>query len=79
MNKEEIYKELLSIMKEVFQDFDESIISYETKIFSDLKLDSISLLYLAILIEKKFDYKLTNANINPNTSVKDLINNILSK
>lgn len=79
MNKEEIYKELLSIMKEVFQDFDESIISYETKIFSDLKLDSISLLYLAILIEKKFDYKLTNANISPNTSVKDLINNILSK
>lgn len=79
MNKEDVFKELLLIIKEVFHDFDESNISYETKIFSDLKLDSISLLYLAILIEKKFNFKLTNMSINQNTSVGDLINDILSK
>ena len=79
MNKEEIFKRLLSMIKEILPSIDEQSISYSTKIFTDLNLDSISLLYLALLIEKEFNYKLTNENLESIITVDNLINAILNK
>ena len=79
MTKDEIFKKLLSLIKEMNQNIDLSKITMETKIFTDLNLDSISLLYLALQIEQNFNYKLTNESISKINTVDDLINSILNK
>jgi len=79
MTKDEIFKKLLSLIKEMNPNIDLSKITMETKIFTDLNLDSISLLYLALQIEQNFNYKLTNESISKINTVDDLINSILNK
>ena len=79
MNKNEIFNKLLSLIKEMNPNIDTDSISLQTKIFKDLNLDSISLLYLALQIEQNFNYKLSNEDINKISTVEDLINLILNK
>ena len=79
MNKNEIFNKLLSLIKEMNPNIDTDSISFQTKIFKDLNLDSISLLYLALQIEQNFNYKLSNEDINKISTVEDLINLILNK
>lgn len=79
MNKDEIFNKLLSLIKEMNPNIDLSMITLQTKIFTDLNLDSISLLYLALQIEQNFNYKLTNDTISKIATVDDLINSIINR
>lgn len=78
MNKQEIFEKLLSLIKDMNPNIDIKNISMETKVFSDLNLDSISLLYLALQIEECFKYKLTNDDVSNISTVSDLIELILN-
>lgn len=80
MNKEEIVIKLKEIFQLIVHNgvnvdaFDEN-----SKIMTDLGVDSVGLIYLAIAIEKTFDIDMSEVTINTFQTIGDVVNYIYDK
>lgn len=79
MNKNEIFNKLIDILKEVVNNLDYSKINLDTKIFDELNLDSISILYMIMSIESLYNVKITNDDVTSMKTIDDLIEFIISR
>lgn len=77
-NREEIKKEIFSIIAEILEEecvpFDEN-----AKLVEDIGLDSMGFLELAIQIQRSFDTLIPNEDWKNIITLKDLLDNIENK
>ena len=80
MNEQEIFEKLVDIVAESLED--ESLkgrVSMDTNIFTDINMNSIAMIYIAMAIEDTFQVKINNDDVKNNLTVKDWVNYIKSK
>ena len=77
MSDKEIFEKLVQIVSESLED--ESIkdrVSMDTNIFTDLNMNSIAMIYIAMAIEDTFSIKINNDDVKNNLTVRDWVNYI---
>ena len=77
MSEQEIYEKLVEIVSESLED--ESIkdrVNMDTNIFTDLNMNSIAMIYIAMAIEDTFSIKINNDDVKNNLTVRDWVNYI---
>lgn len=70
---------ILSKLKDIFESLNnkkEENITENSNIFTDLGLDSIGLVYMAIIIEQTFNIDMGNIDLGSLKTVKDIVNYI---
>lgn len=80
MSEQEIYEKLVEIVSESLED--ESIkdrVNMDTNIFTDLNMNSIAMIYIAMAIEDTFSIKINNDDVKNNLTVRDWVNYIKSR
>ena len=80
MSEQEIFLKLLEIVSESLED--ESIkerVSMDTNIFTDLNMNSIAMIYIAMAIEDTFSIKINNDDVKNNLTVRDWVNYIMNR
>jgi acyl carrier protein len=81
MNKDNIEKEIVSIVSDV-SGVDEEEITPESNLANDLEIDSIKAIEIVVAIEKKFKISIRDEDIPQITTVKqilDLSNKLLEE
>ena len=80
MSEQEIFNKLTDIVVDALDDEKaREKISYDTNIFKDLGVASISLVFIAMSIEDAFGVKINNEDIKNNQTVKDWVSFIQAK
>ena len=77
MSEQEIFLKLVEIVSESLED--ESIkdrVNMDTNIFTDLNMNSIAMIYIAMAIEDTFSIKINNDDVKNNLTVRDWVNYI---
>lgn len=77
MSEQEIFEKLVQIVSESLED--ESIkdrVNMDTNIFTDLNMNSIAMIYIAMAIEDTFSIKINNDDVKNNLTVRDWVNYI---
>lgn len=77
MSDKEIFEKLVQIVSESLED--ESIkdrVNMDTNIFTDLNMNSIAMIYIAMAIEDTFSIKINNDDVKNNLTVRDWVNYI---
>ena len=77
MSEQEIFNKLVEIVAESLED--DSIkerVSMDTNIFTDLNMNSIAMIYIAMAIEDTFSIKINNDDVKNNLTVRDWVNYI---
>ena len=80
MSEKEVFDKLVEIVSESLED--ESLkdhVSMDTNIFTDLNMNSIAMIYIAMAIEDTFNIKINNDDVKHNLTVRDWVNYILSR
>lgn len=80
MSEQEIYEKLVEIVSESLED--ESIkdrVNMDTNIFTDLNMNSIAMIYIAMAIEDTFSIKINNDDVKNNLTVRDWVNYIKNR
>ena len=67
--------EILSGLQKVFDTFNDKQfeLKLDSKLISDLGLDSVGMLYMMILIEKEFDVDLSECDLSNLKAVSDIV------
>ena len=81
MNEQAVFQTLIEILRNSMVDpaYDFGSITMESKLYDELGITSISAIYMALEIESKFHFAITNEEASKLVSVKDLIDLIMSK
>ena len=80
MNEQEIFDTLIEIFKlSTDEQRDYSAITMDTNIYEELGISSISAIYMALEIETRFGFALTNEEAASLKTVKDLVDLIKRK
>ena len=80
MNKQEIFNELVDIfVASTDGTVDKSKITLSSDIYEELGVSSISAIYMALEIESRFGFALTNEEAQSLHKVEDLVDLIASK
>ena len=80
MSEKEIFDKLVEIVSESLED--ESVkerVNMDTNIFTDLNMNSIAMIYIAMAIEDTFNIKINNDDVKNNITVRDWVKYIASK
>ena len=81
MTREEILEQLKSVIAESKEDnnFDVSKINEDTQLLRDLGFDSFAMVYMAVILEQKFNCKINNEDYKKIKTVGDVIDIVLIK
>ena len=81
MTREEILEKLKNIIVESKEDnnFDVSKINEDTQLLRDLGFDSLAMVYMAVILEQKFNCKINNEDYKKIKTVGDVIDIVLIK
>ena len=81
MTREEILEKLKNIIVESKEDnnFDVSKINEDTQLLRDLGFDSFAMVYMAVILEQKFNCKINNEDYKKIKTVGDVIDIVLIK
>ena len=81
MTREEILEKLKNIIVESKEDnnFDVSKINEDTELLRDLEFDSLAMVYMAVILEQKFNCKINNEDYKKIKTVGDVIDIVLIK
>lgn len=80
MTDQEIFDKLVEIVSESLED--DSIkenTNMDTNIFTDLNMNSIAMIYIAMGIQDTFSITINNEDVKNNLTVRDWVNYIKSK
>lgn len=80
MSEKEVFDKLVEIVSESLED--ESIkerVNMDTNIFTDLNMNSIAMIYIAMAIEDTFSIKINNDDVKNNLTVRDWVNYIINR
>ena len=80
MNEWEIFKSLIEILRRSMGDsyYDFDSITMETGLYDEIRITSISAIYMALEIESLYHFSITNEDAAKLVKVKDLVNLIES-
>ena len=81
MTREEILEKLKNVIAESKEDnnFDVSKINEDTELLRDLEFDSLAMVYMAVILEQKFNCKINNEDYKKIKTVGDVIDIVLIK
>ena len=81
MTEQEIFQELIEILKNSMVDasYDFDSITMDSRLYDELGITSISAIYMALEIENRFHFAITNEEAAKLVKVKDLVDLIMSK
>jgi acyl carrier protein len=81
MTEKEIFQELIEILKNSMVDasYDFDSITMDSKLYDELGITSISAIYMALEIESRFHFAITNEEAAKLVKVKDLVDLIKGK
>ena len=80
MNDKEIFEKLVNIVAESLEDDTlKDRVNMDTNIFTDINMNSIAMIYIAMAIEDVFSVKINNDDVKNNLTVKDWVNYIKNK
>ena len=80
MNEKEIFEKLVNIVAESLEDDTlKDRVNMDTNIFTDINMNSIAMIYIAMAIEDVFSVKINNDDVKNNLTVKDWVNYIKNK
>ena len=80
MSEKEVFDKLVDIVSESLED--ETIkdrVTMDTNIFTDLNMNSIAMIYIAMAIEDTFGIKINNDDVKHNLTVRDWVNYIINR
>ena len=80
MNEKEIFEKLVNIVAESLED--ETLkdrVNMDTNIFTDINMNSIAMIYIAMAIEDVFSVKINNDDVKNNLTVRDWVNYIKNR
>lgn len=80
MSEKEVFDKLVEIVSESLED--DSIkerVNMDTNIFTDLNMNSIAMIYIAMAIEDTFSIKINNDDVKNNLTVRDWVNYIINR
>ena len=80
MSEKEVFDKLVEIVSESLED--ETLkdrVTMDTNIFTDLNMNSIAMIYIAMAIEDTFGIKINNDDVKHNLTVRDWVKYILSR
>lgn len=80
MNEKEIFEKLVNIVAESLEDDTlKDRVNMDTNIFTDINMNSIAMIYIAMAIEDVFSVKINNDDVKNNLTVRDWVNYIKNK
>ncbi len=81
MTEQEIFQELIEILKNSMVDasYDFDSITMDSRLYDELGITSISAIYMALEIENRFHFAITNEEAAKLIKVKDLVDLIKGK
>ncbi len=81
MSEQEIFNQLLEILESSVDNptLDLASITMDTDIYEEIGVSSISAIYMALEIETRFGFSISNEEASNLRQVKDLVNLIKSK
>ena len=80
MSEKEVFDKLVNIVSESLED--ETIkdrVTMDTNIFTDLNMNSIAMIYIAMALEDAFGIKINNDDVKHNLTVRDWVNYIINR
>ena len=81
MNEQAVFQALIEILKNSMVDasYDFDSITMDSRLYDELGITSISAIYMALEIENRFHFAITNEEAAKLVKVKDLVDLIMSK
>ena len=80
MSEKEVFDKLVEIVSESLEDDTlKDRVTMDTNIFTDLNMNSIAMIYIAMAIEDSFNIKINNDDVKNNLTVRDWVNYIISR
>ena len=80
MTEQEIFNALVDIVSSSLEDDSlKERVNMNTNIFTDINMNSIAMIYIAMAIEDTFSIKINNDDVKHNLTVRDWVNYIKSK
>lgn len=80
MSEKEVFDKLVEIVSESLEDDTlKDRVSMDTNIFTDLNMNSIAMIYIAMAIEDTFNIKINNDDVKNNLTVRDWVNYIMNR
>lgn len=80
MNEKEIFEKLVNIVAESLEDDTlKDRVNMDTNIFTDINMNSIAMIYIAMAIEDVFSVKINNDDVKNNLTVRDWVNYIKNR
>ena len=80
MTEQEIFNALVDIVSSSLEDDSlKERVNMDTNIFTDINMNSIAMIYIAMAIEDTFSIKINNDDVKHNLTVRDWVNYIKSK